>query len=71
MSDTKKNDYRDILTEAEIERARSMTNEQILEEGVYTIIEIAKENGLTDEEADDIVRRVLDARVRSQFKLLP
>jgi hypothetical protein len=70
MNDTKKNDYRDILTEEEIARARSMTNDQILEEGVYTIIEIAKDNGLTDDEADDIVRRVLDARVRSRFKVL-
>lgn len=68
--DWKNIDYRTILSEAEVQAARNKTIDQILAEGLHTIIEIAKDNGLTDDETDAVVRRVLDERVRSRFKVL-
>ena len=59
-----------ILTEEEIRDAESKTVDEVLEEGVYVIIDIAYQNGLTDATIDAVLERVLAKRQAPRFKVL-
>jgi len=66
-------DYREILTEEEIAEARTKTCDQILEEGIHMLIEIAYENGLSDKDVDNVLINVGNTRagrVRGKFRIL-
>ena len=66
-------DPKDVLTPEEIAEARTMTSDELLAEGIHMLIEIAYEQGLTDNDVDRVLRQVIDTRagrVRGKFKLL-
>ena len=70
MSDTHKVDYTHLLTEEEIAIARSMTDGEILIEGVKQMIRISVEGGLSELEAENIIQEFLSDNARSRFKVI-
>lgn len=70
MDDTHQESYSRFLTAEEIERAKTMTPGEILIEGLMDIVRIAREGGLSDAEADDVMREFLALRARSRFKIV-
>jgi hypothetical protein len=63
-------DYRDVLTEEEIARAEKMTVDEVMEEGVFDLIQIGLYNGMDDDRVDVALRRIMDKLAqdrRSQF----
>ena len=58
------------LTKAEIADAESKSVHQVLVEGIAEIIQIAYENGLTDDEVDTILTQTIADRRKSRFKVL-
>jgi hypothetical protein len=65
-------DYRDVLTEEEIARAEKMTVDEVMEEGVFDLIQIGLYNGMDDDRVDAVLRRIMDKLAedrRSQFNV--
>jgi hypothetical protein len=72
-SDLDSFDYRDVLTDEEIARAEKMTVDEVMEEGVFDLIQIGLYNGMDDDGVDAVLRRIMDKLAqdrRSQFKVV-
>lgn len=61
-----------LITEEEAEAASHQTIDELLKEGVNTLIGIARQNELSEDGIDGVLRAIIDDRaveIRSTFKI--
>jgi formiminotetrahydrofolate cyclodeaminase len=64
--------HKRIITEEEETEARNQTIDEILKEGINVLFDIARQNELSEDGIDSVLRAIIDDRatdVRSTFKL--
>lgn len=65
--------YEDILTKREIEEAAGKSLSEVLEEAILDLIAMGYENGMTADDVDNVVQKIVNGRAqqnRSTFKLV-
>jgi len=53
-----------------VTRARVSEHREVIEVAIQDLLALGKQNGMSDEEIDDILREILRRRARPTFKVL-